>query len=151
MLHGRFSIERFSSSSSSSSSSFFFCSFFVFLDMLLQLLVQAEVGHRRAAKKAEKDSGRSIGTGKEQSVWKPSDRQRTCHVELHGLTPKQRALLHEAAVAVGMEHESRDAAGGRILYLGSASSDVSILSAPLPLCVVRRRALTFMWPLGEHT
>jgi hypothetical protein len=94
---------------------------------LLRLLMQAEREHKRAVKKAEKNAAKTCSRGNDKAVWEPSDEQLTRHLELHGLSAKQRAILHEAATAVGMQHESRDVSGARILYLGDVLSNVCTL------------------------
>jgi R3H domain len=113
--------------------------------------VQLEREQRRAAKRAAKqqasDAGGPVSDDAEQRyAAAPSPEPKECHIRLPpSLTPKQRALVHEAAEAAGLQHESRGEDADRCLQVGDFSlamvrrlqptAGIGVLQCPVAIVV----------------
>jgi hypothetical protein len=104
--------------------------------------VQVEREQKRALRKAAKATQAGTSTDPADGPVCHSAQTSTrgaVHLKLpSSLTPKQRALVHEAATASGVQHESRDVGGQRHLHVGD-------LDEP-GVCSCMRSACRRRWP-----
>lgn len=104
--------------------------------------VQVEREQKRALRRAEKAVQAGTNTDAADGAVSHSTHASTrgpVHLKLpSSLTPKQRALVHEAADASGVQHESRNVGGDRRLHIGA-------LAEPA-VCSCIRSACRRKWP-----